>query len=75
MPSPQFNETGHKTMLDRVRAAKKLLDKLETAIIDYEDHVFFVNDMLEKWSNYDEEDIVISAKQYFYIKDLYDRYC
>jgi len=88
-PSAIMQETGHETMLDRVKAFHRMLtaltpdweEWLETMqhpderprwIREAKDQKFFA-DMLLTFDSANIEDISITKKQFFWMRDIYDR--
>lgn len=79
-----LQETGHPTMLDRVKACHRMVtaltdewehrtpEKQPKWIRNGEDRKFW-RDMFDKFDMWKLEEIVISKAQYFYLKDMYDR--
>jgi hypothetical protein len=77
----QAQETGHLTMLERVKAFRHLVwevsefaDPDELTEASYK----FISEQWDKLGGLSDEElaeVTVSAKQYFWAKDLYDRYC
>jgi len=81
----QANETGHPSMLARVKAARKLLGLIESEAEGSDDlrkrlgakSAGFITEMREMFEDYDDFDLEKmekpTPKQYFWIKDCYDK--
>lgn len=84
MPIDTLQETGHITMLDRVKAAHRMV----TAMVDSwdertperppkwaksQDDRMLYKSLLDKFDMQELDKIIISKKQFYYLRDLYER--
>ena len=80
----EAKETGHATMLDRVKAARRMLDQISSDFTDDERRdvlspasAEFINEMLILFEDYDSFDLVElnkpTAKQFFWIRDCFNK--
>ena len=67
-----FNETGHNSIDERNTEATRLIDELVDQVGAMKPHeISFVTDMKEKVDNLS---LRCSAKQLFWLRDLYGKY-
>lgn len=76
----EANETGHATMLDRVKAFRRLINEIGE-FTNHDELTEASNRFVVEWwdrlnglSDEELEDVTVSAKQYFWAKDLYDKH-
>jgi hypothetical protein len=70
---PLWNETGHASIDDRNTEAVRLIEELSVNTEPYLPHERkFVLDMNDKMSR---NELRCSAKQLFWLRDLYSKYC
>lgn len=70
---PLFNETGHSSLDERNSEAIRLIEELSSNTEQMEAHERkFILDMSD---HKDRQELRCSAKQLFWLRDLYQKYC